>query len=178
MDGRSEKVGGGAVLPVQKSDWVPTGVIALALILTTLTGILIIFVWRLLAKFVLHLALPPLFRALAHCFELPRRRFYTPATDYAHVPAENGLYPIPSVIDLPDTLEVSGVCGEHTKSEIKRRTHAGIAKARLSKGTSTDTDHFFNQEGELEGTKSTVGTEVKHYDADGALRLRNVCHEH
>jgi hypothetical protein len=87
-------------------------------------GILIIFVWRLLAKSALHLILPPTFRLLARVFSLPHRRFYTPATEYKSVPSEFhssgegggfGLHPIPSVIDLPSTggvgigIEVGGI---------------------------------------------------------------------
>ena len=45
-------------------------------------GVLIIFVWRIAAKSVLHLILPPIFRGLSKIFELPNRRFYTPATEY------------------------------------------------------------------------------------------------
>ncbi|EPT05759.1 hypothetical protein FOMPIDRAFT_1045062 [Fomitopsis schrenkii] len=70
-------------------------------------GILIIFVWRILAQSILHVVLPPIFRLLAHAFTLPHRRFYTPATDYTSVPPEKGLYPIPSVIDLPNVMDTA-----------------------------------------------------------------------
>ncbi|KAJ7026007.1 hypothetical protein C8F04DRAFT_1268598 [Mycena alexandri] len=51
--------------------------------------ILTIFAWRLLAKALLHRALPPTFRFLAtHVpYPLPHRRFYTPATDNTRVPS-------------------------------------------------------------------------------------------
>ncbi|KAF8880461.1 PAP2 superfamily-domain-containing protein [Gymnopilus junonius] len=87
-----------------------------------ITGIVVIFVWRLIAKSALHLILPPTFRLLARAFRLPRRRFYTPATEYKSVPSEfhstsegGGfeLHPIPSVIDLPSAgivgFEVGGI---------------------------------------------------------------------
>ncbi|KAF8653533.1 hypothetical protein AX14_008296 [Amanita brunnescens Koide BX004] len=69
-------------------------------------GIFTIFAWRLLAKSALHMVLPPIYRFLAHLFELPKRRFYTPATKYKSVPSEFAkegrlLHSIPSVIDLP-----------------------------------------------------------------------------
>src|ERR1700732_1936696 len=67
-------------------------------------GIFVIFAWRILAKSILHMILPPTFRLLAQAFTLPHRRFYTPATDYKNVPSELGLRPIPSVIDLPEHL--------------------------------------------------------------------------
>ncbi|PPQ66638.1 hypothetical protein CVT24_006930 [Panaeolus cyanescens] len=92
-------------------------------------GILTIFVWRILAKSLLHFILPPIFRAVAKITgALPNRRFYTPATEYHSLPNElasltspsmsssssggtsihdahghvqsPGLHPIPSVIDL------------------------------------------------------------------------------
>ncbi|KAH9477378.1 Dihydrosphingosine 1-phosphate phosphatase [Psilocybe cubensis] len=85
-------------------------------------GILVIFVWRLLAKSALHIILPPTFRLLARAFQLPHRRFYTPATEYKSVPSEfhssaDGggfeLHPIPSVIDLPSAgnvgIEIGGI---------------------------------------------------------------------
>ncbi|KAN0085657.1 Phosphatidic acid phosphatase type 2/haloperoxidase [Tylopilus felleus] len=127
-------------------------------------GILIIFIWRLLAKSFLHAVLPPVFRALAPHFDLPHRRFYTPATDYGRLPVENGLRPIPSVIDLPSTLQVSGVNGsEQQRQAIKRRglnANGGNSKTQAT--------------GSLEGGGSlgmdkmgmATTKEVKHYDAD------------
>jgi dihydrosphingosine 1-phosphate phosphatase len=87
-------------------------------------GILVIFVWRIIAKSTLHVILPPIFRVLAKAVELPNRRFYTPATRYKSVPSEffevgrdeegreevrpRPLKTIPSVIDLPNTLVEDG----------------------------------------------------------------------
>ncbi|KAG1801268.1 PAP2 superfamily-domain-containing protein [Suillus variegatus] len=107
-------------------------------------GILVIFVWRILAKSLLHLVLPPLFRLLASSFDLPHRRFYTPATDYQHMPVESSLRPIPSFIDLPGVLEVSA---------IRERSALGGTK---------------NYSGsELENSNGSYQRkEVKHYDAD------------
>ena len=130
------------------------------------TGILVIFVWRLLAKAILHLVLPPLFRALAHYFNLPHRWFYTPATDYTHMPAENGLHPIPSVIDLPGSSDING--GD-IKNVIKRRGRG--MKSNQDSKTLHSSGSLFIQEKEIKTGKNTArsGTEVKHYDADGTL---------
>ncbi|KAF9237776.1 phosphatidic acid phosphatase type 2/haloperoxidase [Melanogaster broomeanus] len=125
-------------------------------------GILIIFVWRLLAKAVLRVVLPPVFRLLALCFDLPHRRFYTPATDYGNVPLQNGLHPIPSMIDLPGLLEVSGVNGdEYPRDGIRRRGRNEAVKSDgglglgLEMGSSSETE------------KSSAGWATgKHYDAD------------
>ncbi|KAF9226198.1 hypothetical protein BS17DRAFT_729195 [Gyrodon lividus] len=126
-------------------------------------GILIIFVWRLLAKSILHVVLPPVFRALALCFELPHRRFYTPATDYAHVPVENGLHPIPSMIDLHGVLEVSGVNGEeYPRDGVKRRARNGPAKPNSGIGRGLENGKF----SETEKSSAIWAREVKHYDAD------------
>ncbi|KAJ8688727.1 Long-chain base-1-phosphate phosphatase [Pleurotus ostreatus] len=54
-------------------------------------GVLAIFTWRLLAKSLLHVILPPIFRFLSRLvfpLSLPHRRFYTPATDYTNVPSD------------------------------------------------------------------------------------------
>jgi len=123
-------------------------------------GILAIFVWRLLAKSLLHLTLPPLFRILASCFELPHRRFYTPATDYRHMPVESSLRPIPSVIDLPGVLEVSGVKKKSVSSQVKRRG------AKSNNGLLADEDSNCSGS-ELESSNGpSQHKEVKHYDAD------------
>ena len=146
----------------------------------SLAGILIIFVWRILAKSILHFVLPPIFRLLAHAFTLPHRRFYTPATDYTSVPPEKGLYPIPSVIDLPSMMEMEmdagasghrfgmpgGIYGERS---VKQRG----AKAR---GRSTSDAYPAEKVGlglgvDEYGAKEDV---VKHYDADGEYLLTSV----
>lgn len=128
-------------------------------------GILVIFIWRLLAKSFLHAVLPPVFRALAPHFDLPHRRFYTPATDYGRLPMEKGLHPIPSVIDLPGTLEVSGVNGsEAMKAKaIKRRGLNGGHGKHGGAGIGPSSGLEGGHKVEEVGTK-----EVKHYDADGA----------
>jgi hypothetical protein len=147
-------------------------------------GILIIFTWRIIAKSVLHMILPPTFRLLVHAFTLPNRRFYTPATDYKNVPSELGLRPIPSVIDLPESL------GMETETEVDFGTRAsGLAfsgndtelKAHGGKMNGNKTVRGYgtvygvgngNSNWELE--KHGSGKEevkddatVKHYDADG-----------
>ncbi|KAH7882264.1 hypothetical protein F5I97DRAFT_1931462 [Phlebopus sp. FC_14] len=131
-------------------------------------GILIIFVWRLLAKSILHILLPPLFRALALCFDLPHRRFYIPATDYTSVPVENGLHPIPSVIDLAGTLDVSGVDGESQTEGIKRRGRNGTGKSPGAGSENSVSPNKTAHDVELERSNSRAvrGSEVKHYDAD------------
>ncbi|KAF8839582.1 acid phosphatase/Vanadium-dependent haloperoxidase [Paxillus ammoniavirescens] len=123
-------------------------------------GILIIFVWRLLAKSVLHAVLPPVFRALAQCFKLPHRRFYTPATDYNHLPVENGLHPIPSVIDLNGVMEVSGVNGgEYSRDGVKRRGRNGVVKFNSNVGQGLE-------DGKFSETEKSWAVQVQHYDAD------------
>ena len=129
----------------------------------SLAGILAIFVWRILAKSLLHLTLPPLFRLLASCFDLPHRRFYTPATDYQHMPVESSLRPIPSVIDLPGVLEVSGIREKSVTSEVKRRG------AKSNNGALSVNGDLSNYTGsELESSSGpSRHKDVKHYDADG-----------
>ncbi|KAG2152589.1 PAP2 superfamily-domain-containing protein [Suillus bovinus] len=126
-------------------------------------GILVIFVWRIFAKSLLHLVLPPLFRFLASSFDLPHRRFYTPATDYQHMPVESSLRAIPSVIDLPGVLEVSAMKERSAlgrTSEVKRRG------AKLNNASPLANGEIYGGS-ELENSNGPIQRkEVKHYDAD------------
>jgi hypothetical protein len=152
-------------------------------------GILVIFTWRILAKSVLHLILPPTFRLLAQGFTLPNRRFYTPATDYKNVPSELGLRPIPSVIDLPEHLEMQTEIDLGTKAsglgrlginETELRVRVGKAngnKTAVAQGYGTvygvgngNRDWELEKFGSGQSDDSTVkDAAVKHYDADGMI---------
>jgi len=121
------------------------------------TGIFVIFVWRLLTKSFLLTILPHVFRGLAMHFDLPHRRFYTPATDYGRLPMRSGLHPIPSVINLPEALEASGVGG--SEQLIKRR---GVNSGPLENGKFLDVD----METDKMGSVGAGLKEVKRYDAD------------
>ena len=145
------------------------------------TGILTIFAWRIIAKSLLHVILPPTFRLLSRVFRLPNRRHYTPATDYKNMPndaqpihvteaGEVTLRPIPSVIDLP------GRAGEVKGGELKMRKN-GNGSANGVTGVGANGHHASangigrtlhekgKQDSEHGGGKDK--NEVKHYDADG-----------
>lgn len=135
---------------------------------------LAIFTWRLLAKSTLHTILPPTFRFLATLFQLPNRRFYTPATDYTNVPLspDGGLRPIPSVIDLPGTsgvgVEMGGIGSGMRpvwkgRRELVRMRGNANAKSSLSMYTNGTTI----EEQKASGEKGVV----KHYDADGVFSI-------
>ncbi|RDB18722.1 Dihydrosphingosine 1-phosphate phosphatase YSR3 [Hypsizygus marmoreus] len=147
--------------------------------LKMIVGILVIFIWRLLAKSALHLILPPTFRGLARVFSLPNRRFYTPATDYKSVPSDfsgTGLHAIPSVIDLPSSGGVgtevggigSGVGGVSALGANKIKLRGGSNSDASEKGRSEMNGHALaNGNGQELGGKDTKdGQPVKHYDAD------------
>ncbi|KAI0341413.1 hypothetical protein BDW22DRAFT_1332802 [Trametopsis cervina] len=141
-------------------------------------GILAIFAWRIFAKFISHRILPPTFRLLALLFTLPHRRYYTPATDYRSVPENNGLHPIPSVLDLPGmmTIEADGISTARdgaTNGQMKNRAgrNSGSEKgfymqsnARVGLGVGLDS--------EMGGRKET---DVKHYDADVLTKVFVYC---
>jgi len=144
------------------SAWLAFGSVA---VLKLVCGISAIFLWRLLAKAALHAVLPPLFRWLAYAspVRLPRRRHYTPATEYARFPPHN-LRAIPSVIDLDlasvlDGLEVPEDVGfasgrnEPLSKAIKRRYSPGAVREKSVEFLEVD---------ECAGSEK-----VKHYDADG-----------
>ncbi|GAA5845553.1 hypothetical protein JCM11251_002091 [Rhodosporidiobolus azoricus] len=67
-------------------------------------GIATILVWRIVAKQVCHIILPPLFRFFAPIIQLPRRG-YQQSTEYDKYPKEDQLQPIPSILDLPSLAE-------------------------------------------------------------------------
>ncbi|KAG5637587.1 hypothetical protein H0H81_004038 [Sphagnurus paluster] len=163
----------GAWVQVERTHWdiiVWWGFAALKMV----SGVLVIFAWRLLAKSLLHLILPPTFRGLARVFSLPNRRFYTPATDYKSVPSDfnsaSGLHAIPSVIDLPSTagggagigIEVggigSGVRGVSTTGAMKMRGGAPVSAVADPAKRGLASHH--REMGEK------AREPVKHYDAD------------
>ncbi|KAL5521565.1 LCB3 [Sanghuangporus sanghuang] len=146
-------------------------------------GISLIFIWRLIAKFFLHISLPALFRLvsikiLPKGMVLPHRRFYIPATEYSGaVPEpEGGLHPIPSVIDLPTMLHEEG--GRTGRKEIydidgevggmKRRAGKGKGRRRFSTdvGIATQSQDKFEVLYAPADEASEDGENVKHYDAD------------
>lgn len=131
--------------------------------------------WRILAKSILHVVLPPLFRLLAHAFTLPHRRFYTPATDYTSVPAEKGLYPIPSVIDLPSMMELEmdvGASGHRFggRGGIYGDRSVNLRRAKAARVRSVRGVYLMEKAGLGLGVDEHGANEevVKHYDADGA----------
>ncbi|KAF9265034.1 acid phosphatase/Vanadium-dependent haloperoxidase [Marasmius fiardii PR-910] len=147
-----------------------------------IVGISVIFAWRIFAKSLLHVILPPTFRFLSHLFTLPSRRFYTPATDYKNVPSEfhfdldqpggglSGLRPIPSVIDLPSTVKVgveedgvgSGMDVSGLGNGMKLRGKNGVVgNETMMNGNETMSE---NRGGREEGLDKPDG--VKHYDAE------------
>ncbi|KAF9474578.1 hypothetical protein BDN70DRAFT_815445 [Pholiota conissans] len=163
-------------------------------ILKMTVGILVIFAWRIIAKSTLHLILPPTFRLLARAFSLPRRRFYTPATEYKSVPSEFhspidgggfGLHPIPSVIDLPGmggvSVEVGGIgsgvrgvsrASNFRSGDLKNRSGVGNGKilnglngTSMVNGEKNEIANPIVQDRESSG-KDESQESVKHYDAD------------
>ncbi|GAA5963990.1 hypothetical protein JCM21900_005859 [Sporobolomyces salmonicolor] len=78
-------------------------------------GVCYILLWRVIAKEVCHLVLPPLFRFFAPIISLPRR-FYVAATDYGAYPRETSLHAVPSILDLPSLVEDSEVAASSSSS--------------------------------------------------------------
>lgn len=146
-------------------------------------GVLCIFAWRIIAKLLAHHLLPPLFRFLSsEGFDLPHRRFYTPATDYNTVPTESmgGLRAVPSLLDLPGTVDaeydgdgIGGVVGEGQKrkvrapgvvgsrgSDLKLRNGNGNGSITASNGNGTTNEKMTFGDDERRTSRR------KHYDAD------------
>ncbi|KAI0654867.1 PAP2-domain-containing protein [Cubamyces menziesii] len=184
------------VRPMPGSSWATWTDIAtwsFVAVIKMVIGVLMIVIWRMLAKSFFHFVLPPTFRFLSHLFTLPNRRFYTPATDYTSMPADKGLRPIPSVIDLPGMVEyeVDGVGAAATASTARRGY--GVIKQRAGKnGSSAPSGKPVGQELFL-SEKSAKGVDardaqewwaeprgkdeqaVKHYDADVLTKVFVYC---
>jgi len=148
--------------------WSDVGTWWLFAAIKVVVGVLLIFMWRIVAKSVMHLILPPTYRLLAQAFTLPNRRFYTPATDYDSMPPEMSLRPIPSVIDLPAHMEM--------EMEMKvdatgagRRLHVPRDIKLRGPGGTLRREKVTEQMEKLAGGPP-AGVEddekIKHYDAD------------
>jgi dihydrosphingosine 1-phosphate phosphatase len=171
-------------------------------VIKMVTGVSAIFAWRLIVKSIMHTVLPPLFRWASGFvgnigWQLPARRWYTPATEYESVPAD-GLHPIPSSMNL--TAELShragfGVFDDDTDQDSAHTTgrlpHAhlhphgernvkwrGAADVKGGIGLKrVAVQEYVDSKGEKldvfddeEGDHSDDGERadgIKHYDADG-----------
>ncbi|KAH9849013.1 PAP2-domain-containing protein [Lenzites betulinus] len=145
-------------------------------------GVSTIVIWRMVAKSFLHFFLPPTFRFLSHTFTLPNRRFYTPATDYRSMPADKGLRPIPSVIDLPGMVEyeVDSV-GIDTAAASTARARRNARRAIKQRG-GTGAGRKLGVEPDMErsekdarGAEDARDVDVKHYDADVLTKVFVYC---
>ncbi|KAJ7512357.1 sphingosine-1-phosphate phosphatase [Mycena galericulata] len=183
--------GSGWVLAAGAAGWVPVergwgdvGVWWGAAVLKMVFGILTIFAWRLLAKAFLARALPPTFRFLATLMRLPRRRFYTPATDYAGGPPVAALRPIPSVIDLAGSagVEVGGIgsgsgigagagAGKGNGASASRLMRRRAEAVEAARGGAQNELAPADVDAEDAALMASGGREVKHYDADVLTKL-------
>lgn len=149
-------------------------------IIKMMVGTVVVLIWRLAAKKVLHFSLPPIFRFASLLFELPTRRFYTPATEYQHVPGEKGLHPIPSMMDLPSMLANAQSSEGDEVAATGTLPHAHLYSAEKGmkwRGTSGSPPdggakrvQFVTHDSEkqrLLGEDDVHEEDVKHYDADG-----------
>ncbi|KAH9179058.1 hypothetical protein EDB89DRAFT_2063156 [Lactarius sanguifluus] len=130
-------------------------------LLKLVTGVLIIFSWRILAKPSVQTLLPPLFRWLAWVspVRLPHRRHYTPATEYVHDP----LRAVPNMIDLD--FAVAEVADEDAGVASGRRGRSGGAVKWRGSPSGSVQENVITFEEVSEGGTGEDG-EVKHYDAD------------
>ena len=138
-------------------------------------GVSAVFAFRLALKPTLQRILPPTFRCLATVFTLPRRRWYTPATEYEKVPDEHVLarrrlgmgMSVPSVIDLSTTFvhDPSGGASATSLGLYHLSPANGLIR-RKAEGAIIADEEPVGTEGE-EVVESTEEDSVRHYDADG-----------
>ncbi|GAA5929291.1 phosphatase PAP2 family protein [Sporobolomyces koalae] len=94
-------------------DWTEIGFWSIAVVSKVIVGVSSILVWRIVAKYLCHSALPPLFRLFAPIFSLPRR-YYLAATEYGSYPKQTSLNAVPSILDLPRLAEDAEVSNTST----------------------------------------------------------------
>jgi hypothetical protein len=156
------------------------------------TGVSAIFAWRLIVKHIMHAVLPPFFRWASDVvgnigWQLPSRRWYTPATEYERVPHPEGIHPIPSSMNLP--LELSQRAGfgvfdddqdgvystgrlphAHAHPSVERNVKwRGSTNEKGGYGMKRVTvQEFVDSKGEkFNAPEDKVEEDIKHYDADG-----------
>jgi hypothetical protein len=153
--------------PAAVTTWVLFAVLKLT------TGILVVLLWRLVAKPIVQTLLPPLFRWLARAspVRLPHRRHYTPATEYSRGPPHT-LRAVPSMIDLDLAMaEVVDEGGGVASGREGRSVGAGAVKRRGS-----PSDYARGKAVVFEASEggAVEDDEVKHYDADGTCSSGSV----
>ncbi|KAH9005603.1 hypothetical protein EDB86DRAFT_2879445 [Lactarius hatsudake] len=160
------------ILGIIMSFWCSKGVPALNTDLFTslVTGVLIIFSWRILAKPSVQTLLPPLFRWLAWAspVRLPHGQHCTPATEYVHGPPHT-LQAVPSMIDLD--LSVAEVVNNDAGVASGRRGRSlGAVKRRGSpSGSVQEKAGGSREDGKVKRCDADVLTKVVVYVGIGAI---------
>ncbi|VDB87849.1 unnamed protein product [Peniophora sp. CBMAI 1063] len=137
-------------------------------VIKLVAGILAIFAWRLIAKPTAQSVLPPFFRFLARFvrpLELPNRRHYTPATEYAHHPPHN-LRPIPSMLDLSLSVTAEGADAAGIASALDGKKHSDGTVTRRGNGSSGDIGQPEKVSNFYKLPQQEQREKVLHYDAD------------
>ncbi|KAH9055409.1 hypothetical protein EDB87DRAFT_1834231 [Lactarius vividus] len=152
--------------PVAITTWV------LLALLKLVTGVLIIFSRRIVAKPSVQTLLPPLFYWLAWAspVRLPHPRHYMPATEYVHGPLHT-VRAVPNMIDLD--LAVAEVVDEDGGVASGRRGGSSGAIKRGGSPSGSVQEKAVTFEEASEGGRGEDG-EVKHYDAGGAFLTKVV----
>jgi len=141
-------------------------------------GVSAVFAFRLVLKPTLQRILPPIFRSLSTVFNLPRRRWYTPATEYGKVPDEHVLarrrlgmgMSVPSVIDLSSTFANDSHVGATATSGLYHLSAANGLTRRKTEGSVGSDEGSLANIGAEKGTENNAEESVRHYDADVLTR--------
>ncbi|GAA6060612.1 hypothetical protein JCM10212_004591 [Sporobolomyces blumeae] len=121
-------------------DWQDVGMWTVAGLTKLVIGISSILVWRIVAKFLCHQALPPVFRFFAPIISLPRR-YYLAATEYGSYPEQKSLNPVPSILDLPSLAEDAelSIPPASGSSSSSSRSGTSLSSARFLRSRSSRT---------------------------------------
>ncbi|KWU42431.1 hypothetical protein RHOSPDRAFT_36041 [Rhodotorula sp. JG-1b] len=133
-----------------------------AVLAKLLVGISTILVWRIVAKRVCHLILPPLFRLFSPLLQLPRRG-YKPATEYDSYSPHLSLSPVPSILDLPSLVEDSAVSPSTDAEAVASASENSSLSSSSSSAVSSPAGSLRNRSSNGNGgpKKSSSSTDLK-----------------
>ncbi|GAA5883597.1 hypothetical protein JCM16303_004906 [Sporobolomyces ruberrimus] len=134
-------------------------------------GVSSILVWRIVAKFMCHKALPPVFRLFAPVFALPRR-YYLAATEYGSYPEQKSLNPVPSILDLPSLAEDAHLSTPSSTSALSSSSVSHLRRNRpQTKLSSSSTDSTVSSSSTPENELNTSEKSKLLVQDDGSASL-------
>ncbi|GAA5833475.1 hypothetical protein JCM5353_008065 [Sporobolomyces roseus] len=153
-------------------DVTEVGIWTTAVLSKLIIGVSGILVWRIIAKFICHQALPPVFRFFAPIISLPRR-YYLSATEYDSYPEQKHLNPVPSILDLPSLAsdaELSSSSALASSSSSSLRSRPNLPHS-INDGTASSPHSRSLDAAKEEGSLPQSQEVSTHIDADVLTKI-------